>query len=435
MRGIGSFGLAGQRAIRNSEEIPEKFRRTSGELGTDIFIPAYKHTKDWKINTIRAVLKNFWLAILLDKLVVEVDNTSIGGHNIKDRIFEYFPQSENSASGRAGYRKVDSPVPFYLAYTEGQKTTHTLPQLGTVECHVSSVRSDGHTNSFACFRQNLMLIQHKAISSVVPYSGVFLCNDSKGNATLKKMEPPLHDLWSKKERNALDEEGRPTIDCVNAEREFSETLIGEVRKLLSSRATEVIKLDSLNSIISLSGGGETRGAAAKRRGATADQESVSQESDKVRHVKVTLTPSRKFERRFEPGDDTGGGRDKHNSTGKDNDDEIRKPREGDEQRLERSLVRTMLIGRDTRRRMRIIVRTNPPRPNAAIKLQLSAGTDDSFQKVPIDNIFSSDGEPKIGADGSSIENLKSDSTGKISVDVEFQRNQIYSLKTDVYEAE
>ncbi len=428
MRGIGSFGLPGQKAIRDRKLIPRRFRRDSSELGTDIFIPAYRHHGEWQDNTIKAVLKNFWLAILRKKLVVKIGDIFINDGNLDENMLRYFVDS-------VGSWKVDSPFPFYVAYMQGRKAVHRKDKLGEVECYIISDK-DGHTNSFACFRQNLMLIQHKRINSVIPYTGLFLCNDPNGNAILKKMEPPLHDSWSKKEVNALDQDtGKPSADCADAERELSETLKAEVKSLLSSKSAEVIKLDSLNSMISLSGGEGVSGLA-RQRGDQGGGESVARESDKVRRIQVKLKPSHEFHLRFEGGANGGGNAARNDSSKpKGDDDEIRKPSEVDGRKLERSQVRTMLVGKQGRRWVRIIVRTEPPRPGARVKLALNAGTDDSFQKVQIVNVYSEDGNAQIGVDQSSIENLESDEDGKVTVEVEFHRNQIYSLKTTVYEVE
>lgn len=68
-----------------------------------------------------------------------------------------------------------------------------------------------------------MVVFHRAFHSVVPYCGVFFCENEVGNAILRDMEPPRHNRWSPD----LPEKGENR----NIEREFITFIRGEVRAL------------------------------------------------------------------------------------------------------------------------------------------------------------------------------------------------------------
>jgi hypothetical protein len=46
-------------------------------------------------------------------------------------------------------------------------------------------------------RQSKMIIYSRDFRWHAPYAGVFICDNDKGNAELRKMESPQHDEWDK----------------------------------------------------------------------------------------------------------------------------------------------------------------------------------------------------------------------------------------------
>ncbi len=183
---IGEHFIDGNRpkylSIRNREFIPSLFHRNNNEIGTDIYIPAYRETH-WKERLIISVLNNFWPAICLGKIVFRVGDKVIDHTNIDICIEENRTNSDFKA-----YR-------YFNAYRNGAKYTKTLPCVGDSELRLI-VDAQRESNPIAVTRKNGMIIETWGrFSSKKPISGIYICHDQQGNEILRRLEPPRHDKW------------------------------------------------------------------------------------------------------------------------------------------------------------------------------------------------------------------------------------------------
>lgn len=438
-RGLGSFGLPGQLPIRIKSEIPEFYVRRDDEPGTDIFIPAYRDALNWKDNIIRSTLKNFWPAIVKSRLEVEVGDVSITAATIDKLMTDYFPPGTKIERWQ-----LNDPSPYYKAYKHGIKIIKKLETLGDVECYLLSGPGIAATSHIACFRKNLMLIQHKKFQSIIPFSGVFICPDDSGNVILQRMEPPQHNEWNKNVLHAQDEDGTTLKDCASADKEYRTFLREEIKKLLTARSQKKIELGTIDEYISLLNSGDKAASASNdRAGEEASDKELGRELVKPQVFitkahrrnapKLAPIPGSEVEGEAAAegaGDEPGGGKSEGGG-GEGNSTAGSGSSGGGEvtAKITRAKLRSFTVSDGNLLKTILIIRTIPKRPTAKIKVILKAGTDDGYENVDIDSV-SPQGRATSGGE---IVGLKTDSNGELKLEVRFKQNERFSLKADVYE--
>ncbi len=446
-RGVGSFGMQAQQPVRDRTNIPSAFllSHRKESRGTDIFIPAYKDHEGWKKNTIRSALKNFWLAIYNRKLIVEVENEIINCDSIERIMKAYFPNEDRTGNS---WRRED-PLPYYDAYVRGSKYFGDCVNLGRVEARLQAGNQQSATGYVACFRKNLMLIQHTSFRSIVPFTGVFVCADDNGNAILQKMEPPQHNKWDPHELHAQGENGRPLPECTNAEREYRSFLRDKIKDLLDTQLSSRIELSSVDKFISLAASkrqlGET--AAAKENN---EAEVRPMGTGVVRQERVKLEPQRPTSRLTDSGQASPSGEiieigpdcDSHppgSGSGKSHGDATSKgqvgaaaagPEPGPKSaRIAKSTTRAFSLIKKGGLVTQVIVRTTPPRPNKVFTVHFQAGTDDKPVHLPVASVL----PPATIDSARNVSGVVSDGDGVVRLEVTFVRNQPYALKVDLHE--
>jgi hypothetical protein len=244
-RAIGSYGFPGQRPVREKTKIPKEFLRRTDETGTDIFILGMKNYESWKEDILFSVLKNFWLAIAEKKLEVTIGEKRIYAGNMESECKKFFE------STKIEFKDHENPVPYILAYKE--KPDHIkLETLGPIRLYVRVDKdSKNTTGHFACFRKNLMLIQTKRFSSITPFTGLFVCDNQKGNDILRMMEPPNHKEWSTEELHAKDELGETLPECKSADREFKKCIKEKIQQINAALPKTTLTIENLDDFITL----------------------------------------------------------------------------------------------------------------------------------------------------------------------------------------
>lgn len=193
---FGYYDDRNGKPICDETDIPARFRRS--EPGTDINILGFnlKYTDEAVKEMTEAVLRNFWMAILNGKLVVDINGTvHIDKHTIADLMEETFEELDDNTR-KAGYY---NPRPYFdavrLANTSKKYLLYetALSLLGHVCFFVS--KSKRATDKISYLRANQMLIYSKRTKTNYGMYGVFFCDSDKGNEILVNLENPAHDEW------------------------------------------------------------------------------------------------------------------------------------------------------------------------------------------------------------------------------------------------
>ena len=197
--------------------IPKGFERTS--CGTSVFIMGLDDDSESKEKLfkeiIKAVIRNFWLAIHESKLEVNVDFEG-------DAFLKKVIDSKELANLISGYAPFDNtgdyinPRPYYEAVTSAVKydeeETHTSvyfdnnhEKYGKARLYL--IKNDQKHDRYLRMRSPRMFVSLQKTNGKRGYNGVLVCDD-RWNELLTHSEPPAHDAWVKgriQEKKTIDQ--------------------------------------------------------------------------------------------------------------------------------------------------------------------------------------------------------------------------------------
>ena len=234
--------------ISQNHRIPPQFRRE--EPGTTVAILGLDYgemsQKDIQNEIIESVLLNFWLAILDKKLVVVVgDQEPINSSNLREWIETWF--SKDGLSD--GKRKYSNPYPYFCAIIGARSKEKVgdaanckyfkkkLASLGDVEFFMFK-HKDG-VDKTLCMRSPRMHVMNHYNGTNYGFFGVFLCDDSMGNETLRHCENAAHNEWDYKNFEA-DKEGAKA-----AMKEMNDFIQDCIRQEFVNSTSEVLTFGGL----------------------------------------------------------------------------------------------------------------------------------------------------------------------------------------------
>jgi len=153
---------------------------------------------DWLNDFTKAVLRNYWMLIHRNGLIVELMEDDILKVEIrKENLQELMIQHYNSAIYEPdGVEPKGNPYNFYNCMVNGATSERELDLIGKVKFHYMEL-DDKNTNCVAYMRHNMVVFSEAVFGfGSINYCGVFECVENKGNAILRSMEPPTHDHFS-----------------------------------------------------------------------------------------------------------------------------------------------------------------------------------------------------------------------------------------------
>lgn len=282
-RGEGIFGVDKGGALSSIEHIPDRFRRDQN--GLSVFITDFRKPDGWEEGIKRRVLIDFWLAVIEEKLVVEInDNIVINRDNVEKLIKDTFsPELPDSSTYAV---RSESPLPGVMAYLKGEKYEDTLEKTGN--CRLYLTNNQTFAPIISHFRKPRMLIYKRAYRSATSVQGVFICDDDLGNEILRASENPEHLEW--KTKNVDENSVISKRDVREALKEI-EGYINEKIDLLTGYGGE----DSIDMDLDwdLNDFGQSDGEGVSEidpRGATESEEEYEVNKEKVRLTEVKEPP-------------------------------------------------------------------------------------------------------------------------------------------------
>lgn len=179
-------------SIRDTKKIPEIFRRQVPGLSQ--FVMGVELEPDWHTDFARALLRNYWMLLVDDKLEVNLRKdgevlASISCKNAPSLLETYFGEEEDWTLAPYG-----NPFLFYRAFRDGEKREFDIPHIG--RCCFHYLQSEEGENNVAYIRNGMVVLSK--IEKRLPganVSGVFYCANEAGNEILRRMEPPKHDSF------------------------------------------------------------------------------------------------------------------------------------------------------------------------------------------------------------------------------------------------
>ncbi len=220
----GFLGGKNGASIRSKSEIPRRFLRS--DRGADIIVLGFPAADSWQKDLEYAVLEHFWPAIEWGDLTVSVGNQEITRQRLP-KLLQQFSADEEFTANR-----------YYQAYKDpAKKFDERLPNLKSVSLYLSVGDAEA-PKRVAMVRKTGMVIFAKAFRSLIPFCGVFVCKNEKGNKLLRDMEPPRHDVW--------DPDHPEKGENKHIESEYNRFIRDCVKELAPVDSSKVLSLPGLN---------------------------------------------------------------------------------------------------------------------------------------------------------------------------------------------
>ena len=175
----------------NYDNAPLEFQRE--EVGTSMFVLGTWQENDIATLMKRELLNHFWLSLLEEVLIVEIDGVEYNSSNVYSAILQEYDSLHESGQ----YNSHPNPRQYIEAYNETNCTQKlfedNIEYLGDVKFIIS--KNQNYQGRIANFRKSKMLIYKDSSQLYKGYCGIFVCSDPVGNEILKKLENATHTEW------------------------------------------------------------------------------------------------------------------------------------------------------------------------------------------------------------------------------------------------
>lgn len=180
-------------AARREKDIPRMFLRD--EIGTSVWCVGFIRDKHWAQEVVAATLDSFWMAIHLGNLEVEVGVAGADSILInKDSLEQVISATGNGASlAKHSLAAYKTATPEHRIESGPAELFHS--ELGCVKLYLAFGPRECCSNQCYQVRNNYMRIRSNKWRCPVDYTAVVVCDDPKGAAFLRAMEPPSHEDW------------------------------------------------------------------------------------------------------------------------------------------------------------------------------------------------------------------------------------------------
>ena len=255
----GYYDIEETLPVRCVEKIPSGFERKS--CGTSVFIMGLDDdfaAKDKLYKEIiKAVIRNFWLAIHESKLKVIVDFEGDAFHKI-------VIDSEELAKLILRYEPFDNksdyinPRPYYEAVTSAVKydeeETHTSVYFDNNhvkygKARLYLIKNDQKHDRYLKMRSPRMFVSLQKKGGKRGYNGVLVCDD-RWNELLTYSEPPAHDAWVKdriNEKKTIDQNTK--IEALDALETINKWVDECISKFLNEGSGEEVDFFGIKDLL------------------------------------------------------------------------------------------------------------------------------------------------------------------------------------------
>ncbi|MCL2111268.1 MAG: hypothetical protein FWH32_03255 [Clostridiales bacterium] len=183
--GVGYYGAPNNQPAHSQLILDSRFRRDSGQVGTDIFISGFKfHSTDWKADVIASVLDGFLYAIHEGHLIVRVDDVIVSKDTLQSLLAEY--QTSLLENADKYYTVLTSADTVWY---ETDFKNHGTIKLGLI------IQPEMHRRVAMVRKTGMKIMDRGNISGIIPFAGVMLIEGEKINDYLRNIENPQHTKW------------------------------------------------------------------------------------------------------------------------------------------------------------------------------------------------------------------------------------------------
>ncbi|KMT59194.1 hypothetical protein X560_1735 [Listeria fleischmannii 1991] len=210
------------------------------KTGTDVFIYDFLVEKKWVSKIIQSALRNFFVAIFNNSLIVEVENTIICKENLLQVIKEQSNYEESL------------PYLYYLAMTEGKKFPKEGYEYASDYDGLELYLLEGkdYPKQVAMFRKiGMRIFDKKHFQGATNFIGLFYTTGDDVNQKLSEMEPAAHDKWEY--QRSRDYEGREDFNSRKYLTGIYDWMKKCVQSLVEISSTEILDFEGASQYLPL----------------------------------------------------------------------------------------------------------------------------------------------------------------------------------------
>ena len=239
--GMGYYGKNEKNyPIPEQLSIDESFMREEGSFGTDVYIIGFKDNKGWEESIVYKVLESFMVAILRNKLEVNVnDKYKLNKINIEKIVYDddftkKLTKSETKKV-QALYELMqdDDSIEEIPIEIEGSK-------FGTLRVKKYDTQNESSaTKQCVMIRYPYMKINHLTTGTFIPYSALCIIEDNYLNKSLRSIENPQHTDWEINRLNDYPDDKKKVRRLKNKLEKFLKDNINELLVKSSGEETDL----------------------------------------------------------------------------------------------------------------------------------------------------------------------------------------------------
>ena len=197
----GKYTSNGDVVLTKKEDIPDTFSPKS--IGTSVFVLGINSVDEDAL--IKAVLRNFWMAIYKNKLTVNIEQKIIDNKHLEEFMTKYFSEENDNSDKNYEY----NPRVFYdivRKAEEGLEDFKIIEEpvlMGGKDCLSKLyVHLKNDAQGQIVFMRSQMMTIFTERRKCKGAEGIFVCDSEDGNKFLRELEDYTHSSWSRKNYKA-----------------------------------------------------------------------------------------------------------------------------------------------------------------------------------------------------------------------------------------
>lgn len=230
--GTGFFGIGDWNdPLQNELGIDPEFHRNEGCFGTDVYLIGFNSDsrQDWKKEIVAKVLESFMVAILREKLEVNVDGIEINKDTVASIVlsenFDEYSRPMAIKGIRAQYDLLSGGEDIIVDSfsVEGEQITIYMKKYSQKEASWA-------TKQCVMVRYPYMKIRHITTGAILPFSALCVIEEGEVNDRLRRIENPQHTDWEIKRLDNFPDKKRIVRKTLKAlEKSATEYITAQLR--------------------------------------------------------------------------------------------------------------------------------------------------------------------------------------------------------------
>lgn len=162
------------------------------EYGTDVIVAGFKTEEDWQDIMIKAIIKNFFVAIHEETLEVYIGDKEINDRTLPNWLTKF---AEEEAEDADSEKSIGTIKEFYETLVSLEHQVFKTSILEENDLWLYLKKGEDYSKKIAEMRAIGMLVRSRGRNIITRFSALVIARGVKLNEKLKNMEPPKHDEW------------------------------------------------------------------------------------------------------------------------------------------------------------------------------------------------------------------------------------------------